>query len=163
MEVQQNLLVKKSTRVDVNRAGQISKIRVEAASSNTDTKMSESACKISKRCFDHPKYGFKLTCIIHGPGHSSDECKVLGDFGSKYAKIGLPSTLFTLSQIETYFNGQKDNNDIFNYAVDEIVLQENNKVSVEQEAHESIESGIDEKDLCHIDNMSLDDKKENPE
>ena len=26
------------------------------------------------------------TCLIHGPGNSSDECKVLGEFGDKYAK-----------------------------------------------------------------------------
>ena len=28
----------------------------------------------------------KQTCLIHGPGNSSDECKVLGDFGSRYSK-----------------------------------------------------------------------------
>ena len=26
------------------------------------------------------------TYLIHGPGHSSDECKVLVDFGDKYTK-----------------------------------------------------------------------------
>ena len=26
-----------------------------------------------------------LTCIIHEPGHSPDECKVLNDFGANYA------------------------------------------------------------------------------
>ena len=26
------------------------------------------------------------TCLINYPGHSLDECKVLGDFGSNYSK-----------------------------------------------------------------------------
>ena len=36
---------------------------------------------------DNSKDISKLICIIHGPRHKSDECKVLGDFGSKYSKI----------------------------------------------------------------------------
>ena len=53
---------------------------------NTYSKMSESAEKCRKMYVYHPKDRQKLNCIIHGPGHSSDECKVLGDSGSKYAK-----------------------------------------------------------------------------
>ena len=30
----------------------------------------------------------KLTCLIHVPGNSSDEYKILGDFGNKYDKVG---------------------------------------------------------------------------
>ena len=37
-----------------------------------------------KRYLDHSKDRPKQTYLIRGPGHSSDECKVLGDFGSKY-------------------------------------------------------------------------------
>ena len=47
--------------------------------------MSESAEKHRKVYVDHPTGELKV-CIIHGLGHSSDECKVLGDFGSKYVK-----------------------------------------------------------------------------
>ena len=47
--------------------------------------------------------------------------------------------------------------------MDEIFRQENNKVSAESEAHKNIESDIDENDLYQIDNMSLDDKRENKE
>ena len=36
------------------------------------------------------------------------------------------------------FNINQENNAIFNHAVDEIILQENNKVSAEAEAHENI-------------------------
>ena len=48
--------------------------------------MSESSGKLRKSYVYHPKDRSKLTCLIHGPGHSSDECKVLVDFGSKYSK-----------------------------------------------------------------------------
>ena len=56
------------------------------------------------------------------------------------------------------FNIQQDNNDIVNHAEDKILLQENNKVSAEEEAHENIESELDEDDLYNIDKMSLDEK-----
>ena len=47
--------------------------------------------------------------------------------------------------------------------MDEIFLWENNKVSAEEEAHENIEYDFYENDLYQIDNMSLDEKKENIE
>ena len=49
--------------------------------------MSESSSKSIKRYVYHMKGVSKHTCLAHGPGHSSDECKVLGDFGYKYSKI----------------------------------------------------------------------------
>ena len=49
--------------------------------------MSDSDGKSRKRYIYHPKYIPKPTCLIHGTGHSSYECNILGDFGSKYAKI----------------------------------------------------------------------------
>ena len=49
--------------------------------------MSKSAGKRRKRYVDRMRGQSQLTCIIHGPVHSSDECKVLGEFGSKYAKF----------------------------------------------------------------------------
>ena len=61
-------------------------MRVEAASSTTYSDTSESSDKRIKRYLDHPKYRYKLTCLIHGHGNSSDQCKVLVDFGSKYSK-----------------------------------------------------------------------------
>ena len=48
--------------------------------------MSDSSNNHSKIYVDHPKDVFKSTHLIHGPRHSPDECKVLGEFGSKYAK-----------------------------------------------------------------------------
>ena len=47
--------------------------------------------------------------------------------------------------------------------MDGILLQENNKVSAEEEAHKNIESELDENYLYQIDNMSLNDKKEKTE
>ena len=58
----------------------------EAVLSNTYYEMSESSGKIRKSYVDYPKDRSKLTCLIHGPGHSSDECKVLVEFGFKYYK-----------------------------------------------------------------------------
>ena len=49
--------------------------------------MSESADKRRNSYADHPKDRSKLTCLIYGPVHSSDECKVLGDFCYNYSKI----------------------------------------------------------------------------
>ena len=69
---------KKPTRSDTNRAGHSSKIRVEAASSTTYPEMIESSGKRRKRYVYHLKGRSKLTCLIHGPGNSSDECNILG-------------------------------------------------------------------------------------
>ena len=48
--------------------------------------MSDSNGKHRKMFVDHPNDRSKHTCLIHSPGHSPDECKVLGDVGSKYSK-----------------------------------------------------------------------------
>ena len=48
--------------------------------------MGESADRCRKRYVDRPSGELK-TCLIHGPRHSSDECKVLGYFGANYAKF----------------------------------------------------------------------------
>ena len=82
--------------------------------------MIESTGKRKKRHLDHPKYRFKLTCLFHGPGNLSDECKVLGDFGSKYSKIRPTKD----SGHKTTFKKnvrKKENNSIVQHAVDEIL------------------------------------------
>ena len=63
------------------------KKRGGAALSTTYSDMSESAGKFIKRYVVHPKDRSKRIFLILGIGHSSGECKVLGDFGSKYSKI----------------------------------------------------------------------------
>ena len=76
---------KKPTREYANRAGNSRQNRGEASSSWTSPEKVESAGKHRKSYVDRPTGKLK-TCLIHGPGHSSEECKVLGDFGTKYAK-----------------------------------------------------------------------------
>ena len=44
--------------------------------------------------------------------------------------------------------------------MDDIILQENNKLSAESVTSENIDSKIDEKNIYRIDNMSHDEKKE---
>ena len=48
--------------------------------------MSKSNCSSRKRYVYHPEHISKHTYLIHVPGYSSDECKVLGEIGSKYPK-----------------------------------------------------------------------------
>ena len=74
---------KKPTREDSNRAGHRRHKRGEAALSWTCPKECESTGEIIKRHVDSP-VGKSKKCLIHSPGHSSEECKVLGDFGTKY-------------------------------------------------------------------------------
>ena len=62
-------------------------MRGESASENTYPNISDIAGKRIKRYVDHSKDRSKLTFLIHGPRYSSDECKVSGDFGSKYSNI----------------------------------------------------------------------------
>ena len=50
--------------------------------------MSESSGKRRNRYVYYLKDIFKIIFLVHGPGHSSDECKVLVDFSYKYSKIG---------------------------------------------------------------------------
>ena len=78
---------KKSTRADANRAGNSRNMRGESASSKTHYKTSKRSGKRKQRYVYHLRDRSKLTCIINGLGHSSDECKGLNDFGYKYTKI----------------------------------------------------------------------------
>ena len=122
--------------------------------------MSDRAGKCRKRYVDYPQGKSKHKYLIHGPGNSSHECKVLGDFGSKYDKSGPTKNRGNYPVPRNKFNRQQDINFIVNSAVDGILLQENQKVSDEREAHENIESDFDESELYWIDSMSLDDTKE---
>ena len=58
-----------------------------AASSTIYSDMSAITGKHTQRYVDNLQDRSKLTCIIHGPGNSQDEYKLLGDFGTKYAKV----------------------------------------------------------------------------
>ena len=85
--------------------------------------MSKSAGKYRKRYVDHPKDGSKPTCIIHGPGNSPDEFKVLGDFGSKYATISPTKDCGNDPTRIKNISRHQENNAMVNSEFDEILLQ----------------------------------------
>ena len=91
---------------------------------------------------------------IHCPVNSSDECKFLGYFGSRCAKIRPTKDCGHNPANKRKFNRHH------NHSLDKIIPQENSKLSAEAEVHDNIESEIDYNDLYQIDNMSIDDKKE---
>ena len=101
------------------------------------------------------------TCLTHGLGHSSDECKVLGNFGAKYAK-SQPTKDRRIKPVPIkILNKQQENRIIINNAVDEILFNETKKVSaVNHEAPDFLEMDYDENDLYQMENMSLDETKE---
>ena len=80
-----------------------------------------------------------MTCLLLGPGHSSDKYKVQGDFGSKYAKIRHTNNRGHNHENSNKYTRQHYNNTIVNSAVDEIIVQENNKVSAWTESQEVID------------------------
>ena len=97
--------------------------------------MSERSIKRRKTYVDHPKDKTKPICLIHSPGNSSDKCKVLGDFGSKYAKSSPTKDLMYDTKNRKKFNRQQEKSTIVKHAADKILPQKNNKVSDKEEAH----------------------------
>ena len=93
--------------------------------------MSEIAVKRRKRYIDHTRDKSKRTYLVHGPSNPSYKCKILGDFGSKYAKSEPTKDCRNDPSNRNKFNRQQDNDTIVNHAVDERLLKENNKVSAE--------------------------------
>ena len=69
----------------------------------------------------------KLTCLIHGPGHSSEQNKLLNYFATKYSK----GRHFKKRRQDPTSDKKVWNNQevsyIFQQAADEIILQENKK------------------------------------
>ena len=84
--------------------------------------MSERSVKRRKTYVDHPKDKTKPICLIHSPGNSSDKCKVLGDFGSKYAKSSPNKDHRHDPATKKKFNRQHNDNDIVNSVVDKILM-----------------------------------------
>ena len=121
--------------------------------------MSKSSDNHRKTYVDYSA-GMSKTCLIHGPGNSSDECKILGDFGCKYVK-SIPTKDRGHDTVPgNKFNRQKEHNSIFNSKADEILLHENQKVSAQKEAPEHINLNFDENGIYQIDNTSIEETKE---
>ena len=111
--------------------------------------MGYSAGKNRKRYVDRPSVKYK-TCLIHDTSHFSDRCKVLGYFGTKYAK-GRPKKDRGYHNIpRKIINSQQKHNSIVNNVVDEILLHETQKVSAAREAPEFLDSDYDENDIYQV-------------
>ena len=70
---------------DAKHDGHSRQKRGESAPSWTRSDKGEIAGNSKKRCVDSPA-GKSKHCIIHVPGHYAEECEVLREFGTKYAK-----------------------------------------------------------------------------
>ena len=121
--------------------------------------MSEIIGNCIKIYVDHLKDISILTCLVRGPGNSSGECKVLGDFGSKYYKIRPTKDHRHDPAFKKTVNRHQQNNYIVQHSVDEIILQDNEKLNAEYESHGNIDSEIGDNNIYEIDNMSLDERK----
>ena len=77
---------KKTIRADTNCADHSRQKRGESTLSWNRPEKGEIADKRRKRHVDSPTGKSKI-CLIHGPGHSTEECKILGDLGTNYANI----------------------------------------------------------------------------
>ena len=69
----------KTTRTYSNCAVQSIQNRGKSASSKSYPNMVKHAGKRKQRCLGCPRGILQLTCLIPGPGHSSDEFKVIND------------------------------------------------------------------------------------
>ena len=113
-----------TTRINANCDSISSNTIGESASSNTYSEMSKSAKKHIKSYVDHLEDRLTLNFLIHVPGHSSDECKVLGGFGSKYSKIRLTKDHGQEPATNKKFNINPEKNAIVHHSVHQIILQD---------------------------------------
>ena len=77
--------------------------------------------KRRKRCIDFPSGKLK-TFLIHGPGHSSDKCKGLGDCGGKLIKFNPNKYRGNHHVIIKIYNKKQENNSIVKSTVGNIIL-----------------------------------------
>ena len=127
---------KKTNREEANHTGISRNKRGEVALSNNHPAKDESTRKRSKRYVDCPKSARKHS-MIHGLGHYSDEFKVLGKFGTKYAAANPTKNRGRNPTPKKGYHKKQYNHDIIDNMVDEIHMVESNKVSaVNHEAPE---------------------------
>ena len=99
--------------------------------------------KLRKAYVNHSKRKSK-TYLIHGLRHSSDECKVLGDFVYNFDKSKHTKDHENHPILKKKYR-PIDNNAIINNVVDDILLNETKKVSSLREALEFWDPDCDEK------------------
>ena len=56
-----------------------------SASSKAYSEVGNHSGNLNQRYIDHPRYRSKLTYLVHGNVHSSEECKFLNEFGTRYS------------------------------------------------------------------------------
>ena len=74
----------KITILDYKRSGNIRKIMGVAASSKSYSEVVNHSGNLNQRYVYHSIDKSKLTCLIHGNFHSSEQCKFINDFGARY-------------------------------------------------------------------------------
>ena len=121
--------------------------------------MSESAIKVGEIYVDHLRNRSKPTFFMHGHGNLSNECKVLVYFGFKYDKSRPTKDRRHDTANKKKVNRKQEINLIVKKSVDEILPQEDNKLSSEEEAYENIESGFYENGLYQTENIIIDKNK----
>ena len=98
--------------------------------------------------------------MIHCIGNSSEECKVLGEYGAKYAASQRTKDHGRNPLPRKRFQKNQENHAIINNVVDDILLNEPKKVSaVNHEAPDFLENDYDENDLYQVENVSHDENK----
>ena len=89
--------------------------------------------------------------MIHGAGHYSDEYKVLGEFGTKYATDHPTKDRGRNPTPRKNFHKNQENNAIINNVVDEIQMTESKEVNtVNHEAQEFLESDYNDNELYKV-------------
>ena len=98
--------------------------------------------------------------MIHGPGHYSDEYKVLGELGTKYIAAQPTKDRGSNPIPRKGYHKKQENHTIIDNVMDVLCMVEFKKVSaVNHEAPEFLESDYDENDLYQVENMSLDENE----
>ena len=89
--------------------------------------------------------------MIHGLLNSSDECKVLVEFGTKYAAAQPKKNHGRNPVTKNVFHEKQENHTIIDSMVDELHMVESQMVSsVNHEAPAFFKSGYDENDLYQV-------------
>ena len=119
---------KKNTQSEANRTGLSRNKRGEAASSNIHHAKVGRSGKRCKRYVDCLKSASK-TCMIPGTGHSSDEFKALGEFGTKYYAAQHTNNRGRDPIPKKRLQKKQENQTIINNMLDELCMVESKKVS----------------------------------
>ena len=83
----------------------------------------------------------------------------MGEFGINYSKVRTTTELMQEPALKNKFGKQKGNNTITQHAVDDIILQEKEKVGVKDETYENIDDVVDKYYIYELDKFILDEKK----